>query len=367
MKQPWIYSARMDGAFILAPALVISVVLWLASQSIAAQPQLSPWMWGVLIVGVDVAHVYSTLYRTYADREEFLARQSLYVLAPLLTWIAGTLLYSISALTFWRAITYLAVIHFVRQQYGFMMMYGRKERAAAWEKRLDKAAIYLATLYPLLYWHTHLPRKFEWFMEGDFIALPWGWLATLAAGIYALTLIVYVVKETREFITHRRFNIPKNLLLLGTALSWWTGIVYFDNDIAFTAANVLAHGIPYLALLWIYGRNLSELSPEKRIFGFMRSGQFFSLKALPLFLGLLVLLAYIEEGLWDAFIWTEHSNQFRLFRMLPAVESNHMLTWLVPLLALPQMTHYVLDAFIWRLRTPDTNWKKILFHKTEEE
>jgi len=35
----------------------------------------------------------------------------------------------------------------------------------------------------------------------------------------------------------------------------------------------------------------------------------------------------------------------------------------VPLLALPQITHYLLDAFIWRLHRTDTDWKKILFHQ----
>ena len=197
MKQPWIYSASVDGAFILSPALLISAVLLLCAPQLEANGQLAPWMWGVLIIGVDVAHVYSTLYRTYADREEFQARQSLYVLAPLLSWIAGTLLYSISALTFWRAITYLAVFHFVRQQYGFMMIYGRRERSLPpWCRRLDKAAIYGATLYPLIWWHCHA-REFNWFVDGDFVSLDLP-LLSLIAGIYGTPLTgsaVYVTSS----------------------------------------------------------------------------------------------------------------------------------------------------------------------------
>jgi hypothetical protein len=41
------------------------------------------WFWGVLIVGADAAHVYSTLFRTYADPEEWPARADLDVLVPL--------------------------------------------------------------------------------------------------------------------------------------------------------------------------------------------------------------------------------------------------------------------------------------------
>ena len=96
MKQPWIYSRGVDGAFILAPALVVTAVVLLLQQSISAMEAMPLWMWGVLIVGVDVAHVYSTLFRTYADADEFKARRNLYVLAPLICWAVGTLPFTAS-------------------------------------------------------------------------------------------------------------------------------------------------------------------------------------------------------------------------------------------------------------------------------
>ena len=37
-------------------------------------------------------------------------------------------------------------------------------------------------------------------------------------------------------------------------IAWGVGIVGSDSDLAFTALNVLAHGIPYLALVWLHGR-----------------------------------------------------------------------------------------------------------------
>lgn len=67
-----------------------------------------------------------------------------------------------------------------------------------------------------------------------------------------------------------------------------------------------------------------------------------------MFLGVLGLLAYAEEGLWDGLVWREHASAFGWFQQLPAVENHVWLTLLVPLLALPQATHYVLDGFIWR-------------------
>lgn len=367
MKQPWIYSAKVDGTFILAPALVITLVIICFQHSIAALDTIPPWLWGVLIVGVDVAHVYSTLFRTYADQEEFSARRTLYTLTPVICWIAGVMLYSIDSLWFWRVVAYLAVFHFMRQQYGFMMIYARKEHDHAPVFRLiDKTAVYAATLYPLIYWHTHLPRHFDWFVEGDFIAVQASWLHQLSLVAYIFILAAYVAKELWLSIKVRSINVPKNMLLFGTAISWWVGIIAVDNDLAFTAANVLAHGIPYVALIWIYGRNQGSMAPQKMLFGTFSFQRFFTLSRVPVFIGLLILCAYLEEGLWDAMVWSEHKTIFYPFHILPAIDSKTTLALLVPFLALPQTTHYALDAFIWRMKTQGTEWKRILFYRSEQ-
>ena len=355
-KQPWIYSARLDGAFILAPAFAISAAVLVFHRFFSGH-QVSPWMWGLLVVGVDVAHVYSTLYRTYFDGHEFRRQRALYLTVPVVGWLAAAALYSLGPMVFWRVLAYLAVFHFMRQQYGFMMIYGRREGP---HRRLDKTAIYLATLYPLLYWHTN-GRHFSWFMDGDFLSLPLPWLGRLGLVAYCAVMLAYIVKEGRLWRAGSGFNWPRNLLLGGTALSWGVGIVVFDSDLAFTATNVLAHGIPYMALIWVYGRNESRIAP-KTLLGMVPSRHVFSPWFLPLFAGLLILLAYLEEGLWDGFVWTEHRGLFPAFASLPAIDDNDILTWLVPLLALPQITHYLLDAFIWRRSWAGGVSSRILLH-----
>ncbi|WP_288880196.1 hypothetical protein [Pedobacter panaciterrae] len=49
----------------------------------------------------------------------------------------------------------------------------------------------------------------------------------------------------------------------------------------------------------------------------------------------------------------EVSADFSIFSSLPKVIDMSMLTLLVPLLALPQSTHYVLDGFIWKLKSSE--------------
>ena len=354
MKQPWIHSARLDLTFILAPAFAVTALVWLLQDRIAQIRELPPGLWLLLIVGVDVAHVWSTLFRTYLDRAELRARQALYTLVPLASFIAGVLLYRIDSLLFWRVLAYLAVFHFVRQQYGFFMLYRRAEAAdPQWAKRLDQTLIYASTLVPLLVWHCQ-PRQFNWFVEGDFFSFDAPAIAAAAEWTYLLLIALYLAKEAAASARRGSFNWPKNLLLLGTALSWQIGIVVFDNDLAFTATNVIAHGIPYLALIWVYGRN-QQRSPYRLPVGWL-----FRIRFLPLFLGVLFIVAYLEEWLWDSLIWHDHATLFVL-GATPLAENHALLSWLVPLLALPQITHYLLDAYIWRMNVANTPWKSILF------
>lgn len=363
--QPWLYSARFDLAFILGPAFVVTAVV------VASQPwwqqldAVPPWLWVLLIVGVDVGHVYSTLFRTYLDRDELSARRSLYYGVPLLLWVTGVLLYSFSSEIFWRTLAYLAVFHFMRQQYGFMMMYARDDTwRSVWSRRLDQWAIYLATLYPLVYWHCH-ERNFSWFVAGDFAQVDDAWPARIVAIIYGMVLTAYVVREVLAVREGHKFNWPRNLLLLGTALSWYVGIVATNNDLAFTATNIIAHGVPYMALIWLYGRNRVKLAGRVSPFTWPPLQRLFSWRWVPLYGALLFALAYTEEILWDGFIWREHGAALWLSASLPVAQNSSVLTWLVPLLALPQATHYVLDAFIWRLRSPGTIWKQVLFFSVQ--
>ncbi|MBI4909613.1 MAG: hypothetical protein HY820_38705 [Acidobacteria bacterium] len=338
--QPWLYSAAADGPLLLAPAFVVTLLVLLLPREMA-ESKAPPWIWLALVVGVDVAHVYSTIYRTYLDEAARKKYASLLVLIPLACWAAGVMLYSAGSLVFWRVLAYLAVFHFVRQQYGFLRLYSRYEEADGWHRRLDAAAIYMATLYPLIYWHTH-PRAFHWFIEKDFGSLAAPWLSTVAGAVYAAALAAYVYKEARQFHRTRFLNIPKHLILAGTALSWYVGIVLCNGDLAFTVTNVVAHGVPYMALVWIYQRKRAERVRTAPAF-------WFRTRMIPLYMGLLLSLAYVEEAFWDVLVWRDHTQFFRWLSSLPQLEDATLAIG-VPLLAVPQAAHYVLDGFLWRVK-----------------
>ena len=166
---PWLASARWDILFILSPALLSSALVLIFRNEMEATRDVPLWVWVCFVLLIDVAHVYATLFRTYLDPKAFTEQRTLLLTAPLLCWIVGSVLYSIDGLYFWRVLAYLAVFHFIRQQFGFLKLYSRREPPSfATFKWLDVSLIYLATLYPLMFWHTHLPRNFSWFIEEIF-------------------------------------------------------------------------------------------------------------------------------------------------------------------------------------------------------
>ncbi|MDF2552152.1 MAG: hypothetical protein K0R77_1427 [Chryseobacterium sp.] len=335
MKQSWIHNAKTDGWLILSPPFLILLIIFVFQQQIQSLERgYSFYTWLFLIVFVDVAHVYSTLFKTYFIKTEIRKRPLLYYGIPALSWILGLVLYQFGSLSFWSVLALIAVFHFVRQQYGFMRIYARFEPNGL-SKRIDEIAIYAATIYPMLYWFK-TPRAFTWFVENEF-----NWFKNIPDYTQVITIIYFIIlsawifKTAFEIFRTKQINIPKIAIITGTFLSWYFGIVYFNNDFVFTFLNVISHGIPYVALIYIReikqkeNQQLNRLSVFKSTFGIF------------LFIAVILGFAFFEEFLWEVLIWREHfSFDFKL--------SETWFQFLVPLLVVPQLTHYLLDGFIWR-------------------
>lgn len=339
----WIFSARADLLLFTAPALFALAVVALAPEARSgASPE---WVWWLGVLLVDVGHVWSTTFLTYLDRAELARHPARYALVPALGWVAGVALYaSGGAGLFWRCLAYLAVFHFVRQQYGWLALYRARERdPSRLGAVIDGAAIYAATLYPLIHWHAHLPRRFAWFLPGDFVSGLPQLIARLTFVPYLLALGCYAWRALWQWRSRGHIAWGKHLLLIGTAATWYVGIVASNADYAFTVCNVLVHGIPYAALVFSYGRHLAAVHPQPRRSLSARLIGGGAGPALLRFLGCLWLLALLEELLWDRSVWHERPELFG-----SGLELGDVHVWLVPLLALPQLSHYVLDGLLWR-------------------
>jgi hypothetical protein len=345
-NQPWISHPFVETLFILAPPFLSLLAIVCFPGFFADNADITPAFWLMLVVFVDAGHVYSTLYRTYFDPAVFQKHRTLLTAIPLAGFVASVLVYTLSDLWFWRMLAYIAVFHFIRQQYGFMRIYSRKDPTDKVARHIDTVTIYAATLYPLIYWHLSGQKNFNWFIAGDFLFIRSAVLLPIAGWLYYGLLLLYAGKEFYQLITRHYFNWPKFLIMAGTILSWYFGIVYFNGDMAFTLLNVISHGIPYIALVWLYGHK--QYTRKGAGTAFLR--WLFSAYGIALFIGLLCLFAYLEEGSWDLLVWKEHAGLFKGFPVLSIELSPQLLSLLVPFLILPQLTHYILDGFIWKIR-----------------
>ena len=201
---------------------------------------------------------------------------------------------------------------------------------------LDNLFIYTATGYPMIFWFMNPSRKFTWFVEDEFLSYQNPLLLQFFTWCYFLIVGFYAVRTVYFFIKTKYFNIPKNAIITGTILSWYFGIVYFNNDLVFTLLNVISHGIPYMALIYFNQRNNHHSFQIPKLSSFL---------GILVYIGMLLLLAFTEEYLWEVLVWNEH------FSFNESIDS--LVKWqilLVPLLTVPQFTHYILDGYIWKSR-----------------
>lgn len=336
MEQPWIHKAKTDWLFIIGPAFFVLAVIFIFQDYIVEiENKYSFYTWLFLIVFIDVAHVYATLFKTYFVKEEFQKDKKRLIILPIICFTTGLILFSFGSLVFWSFLAYVAVFHFIRQQYGFMRLYARNEQKTRLSVAIDNLAIYVSTIYPMLFWFFSPKRQFNWFVENEFFHFENQQILNILFWLYIEIFVVYILYTLISSIKNKFFNIPKNAIILGTALSWYFGIVYFNDDLIFTLLNVVSHGIPYIAL--VYFREVEKRrNSNAGIFSFLKS-----YNAIFIYVAILLLIAFTEEFFWEFFVWNENIS----------ISSFDFSGWqflLVPLLSVPQFTHYLLDGFIWK-------------------
>lgn len=332
---PWLFSRRDDLIAFGGSAALAFALLAVGAALGILESDAPDWIWIGCVLLVDVAHVWSTLYRVYLDGEEVRRRPLLYVGAPLACYAAGVLVHAYDGRLFWTLLAYVAVFHFVRQQAGWVALYDRRSAQTRVDRVLDRVAIYAFTLAPLVWWHANLPRRFHWFMEGDFVAALPEWLGPLALIVEWSVVALWLGRQAWRVARGHAPNPGKALVIVTTWACWYVGIVALDGDFAFTVTNVLIHGIPYLWLTYRYGRSRAG----KRVQTILRGG-------VPVFVLSLALLAFAEEAAWDRFVWHERAWLFGEGRTIDLTAKSLV----VPLLILPQLVHYVLDGFVWKRR-----------------
>jgi hypothetical protein len=352
----WLFSKKSDLFILFLPVWLIWALAFLGDFEGKSLPI---WGWVVFILILDVGHVWSTLFRSYLNQSDKILHRKKLIWIPIITFIALFTISTISLRLFWGAMAYLAVYHFMKQQYGFMMLYYMKEKVKPKKWLKDKWVLYIGMIYPVIFWHLDSTRSFQWFVKGDFISLPQEFIFTnysLLNFLYFTILVSWIIQEI--YIHNKAKSKPswgKMLWITTTYLNWYIGIVFFNSDYIFSVTNVVAHGIPYFALVLNYKlkENQNDSPTIEKYELYFQLG----IMLLAVFL-----LAFFEEYLWDVLVNREKQMVFEKF--LPyfsmITDNHYILSAFTALLSLPQVVHYVLDGYIWKFNKENPKLKSII-------
>lgn len=331
-QEIWLKSKKYDIPFIILPgylALILAILL----RDYYQITWVSLLLWVLMSTMIDSAHVFVSLFRTYFSKKAQRLLKMVLLVTPILAFTACYSLIQFDQSTYMKFLIYMVAFHYIRQHYGIIIYYFNKTRSSKSSRLINQLAIYSTLIVPLIYWHT-VPREFGWYGKIGFYFWDNPRFFELAHYFLILVIALYLLNELLLFVKNKEINLPKNFLFIGLGFSWYYSIVKTDDALTFLLVNNLAHGIPYFAFSW-YFYQVEKENKQAHING----------KVL-MFLAIPVLIAFITQITTDLIF--EHKYIEPTLGIKPWIVSGELQGMIAATLGTFAITHYVLDAFIWR-------------------
>src|SRR3989440_2357963 len=247
----WIISARDDLVWLIGSVASSYLLLILYVKGILPLVPMVA-LWAILI---DAPHVFGTFSRTYFDRTERRNRSRL-LWGSLLFFAVGPIMVLAGAgLIFFFIAVLWAYYHLVKQHYGFMVLYKKKNNdLAPVDNALDRLLLLFAFNYPFVAFVAQDPEAR--------VRVP----AALQAGVNGLATILLVGtivlaiswlgRQVQRAITGQPLNIPKYLLLAAAIPMHWIVLLtpMPHKPIAIVAILTIYHNLQYHRLIWFHNQ-----------------------------------------------------------------------------------------------------------------
>src|SRR5438105_4193535 len=262
----WIINAREDLIWFIGSVAASYALLILYSAGILP---LIPMVagWAILI---DAPHVFGTFSRTYFDASEWKTRKRL-MLGSLLFFVIGPAMVLLCAgFTFFFLSALWAYYHLVKQHYGFMVLYKKKNNdLAPIDNALDRWLLMFAFNYPFVAFIANDPAamaRVPAMLRGGVNAVA----TILLIGTFVLG-IGWLLRQVQRMISHVPLNVPKYLLLAAAIPMHWIALLtpMPAKPIALVAILTIYHNLQYHRLIWFHNQKYSAgsadiLSPAAR-------------------------------------------------------------------------------------------------------
>lgn len=247
----WIISAREDLVWFIGS--VASSYLLLVLYVTGVLP-LIPMVagWAILI---DAPHVFGTFSRTYFDKSEWKTRRRL-MLGSLLFFVIGPVMVLLGAgFTFFFIAALWAYYHLVKQHYGFMVLYKKKnDDLAPIDNALDRLLLLFAFNYPFVAFIANDPTAMA--------RVP----PLLRSGVNAVALLLligtvvlatgWLIRQVQRLVLRQPLNVPKYLLLAAAIPMHWIALLtpMPAKPIALVAILTIYHNLQYHRLIWFHNK-----------------------------------------------------------------------------------------------------------------
>jgi hypothetical protein len=250
----WIISGGEDLVWFIGSVLSSYGLLLLYIKGIVPLlPMVA--LWAILI---DAPHVFGTFSRTYFDRTERRNRARL-LWGSLIFFAVGPLMVFLGAgLPFFFLAALWAYYHLVKQHYGFMVLYKKKNSdLAPFDNAIDRLLLFFAFNYPFVAFiaqdpeaMARVPRALQSGVNGVTIFLLAG---TIIVGV------VWVGRQVQRAIVGLPLNVPKYLLLAAAIPMHWIVLLtpMPHKPIAIVAILTIYHNLQYHRLIWFHNQKYS--------------------------------------------------------------------------------------------------------------
>jgi hypothetical protein len=253
----WIISPRDDLIWLIGSVASSYLLLILYVKGIIPLVPMVA-LWAILI---DAPHVFGTFSRTYFDRTEWRNRKRLLWGSLLFFAVGPVMVLAGAGLVFFFIAALWAYYHLVKQHYGFMVLYKKKNNdLAPVDNALDRLLLLFAFNYPFVAFIARDPEA----MARVPAALQTGvnGLATILLVGTIVLAIAWLGRQVQRAITVQPLNVPKYLLLAAAIPMHWIVLLtpMPHKPIAIVAILTIYHNLQYHRLIWFHNQKYTRSS-----------------------------------------------------------------------------------------------------------
>jgi len=340
-------------------------------------------VWFLWIMFIDTPHFFGTYSRTYFDKEEWQHRKKLYIgsLAWFLVGPAMILLsyflysanmsgYRLPHIAFIVFFNLWAYWHVVRQHYGIMSLYKRKNGDfSLTDLRIDQAVLYVGLIAPFVAFVIRHPQArailgltqplapypsdfgLSTLLSASYWQhLRWEHVVTVFTMIaVAAVTLIFFFRQFHLWREGKPLNLPKLLFLTALIPLYlyicYSPAVFSAPLITFSAFVTIYHDVQYLAIVWFYNKNrYHKAGADASRYGLAAkiSTNFFTFMGCAIAMGAIFRLFGCSFELHPGCGVLVLTSKQMLFGTMSTKDL------LAGLLLGFSMHHYFVDQFIWR-------------------